>query len=644
MSLLTLHDINLDFGDQLIFDHADFTLEAGERVCLIGRNGAGKSTLFKVITGAVVPDSGAIRRRGDVHISQLEQSLPSALDVTVHDYVAGGLETHIKLITRYSALTAEQLDGPGLREVADLQRRIEAHGGWHVETQIAAVITALELPAERLLAELSGGWQRRVCLARALVSQPDILLLDEPTNHLDLAAIEWLEKRVRTFKGSVLFITHDRAFLQALATRIVDIDRGQLQSWPGDYQRYLALKEQTLESESRADALFDKKLAEEEVWIRQGIKARRTRNEGRVRSLERMRDEFAGRNKREGRARIAVQEAERSSRRVVEARNITYGYGETPVIKALSVKIMRGERIGLIGNNGVGKSTLLRLLLGELEPDSGSIKLGENLEIGYFDQLRQQLDPTKTVAEVVGDGRDHVTINGKERHVVGYLRGFLFSAKRAMTPVGFLSGGECNRVILAKLFTRPSNLMILDEPTNDLDVETLEVLEEQLADYDGTIIVVSHDRAFLDNVVTSTLVFEDNGDVLRYPGGYSDWLRQGRRLAAKDEPVVSRKTPPRRDRQAPAAPQNAGREVARRAAKLSYKLQLELDQLPARIEALEAQVAGLEAESSAGDFYTRPFDQIQPVLDALAVQRAEVDQAMRRWDALESMQRDTGQG
>ena len=641
MSLLTLNDINLDFGDQLIFDHADFTLEAGERVCLIGRNGAGKSTLFKVITGAVVPDSGAIRRRGAVNIGQLEQTLPRDLEITVHDFVAAGLATHINLIKRYGELTATELDVDGMREVEELHRSIEAHGGWDVESQIAAVITALELPGDRRLAELSGGWQRRVCLARALVSQPDILLLDEPTNHLDLAAIEWLEKRIRAFKGSVLFITHDRAFLQALATRIVDIDRGQLQSWPGDYQRYLELKEQTLEAESRHHALFDKRLAEEEVWIRQGIKARRTRNEGRVRALQRMREEFAGRTKREGRAKIAVQEAERSSRRVVEARKISYSYGATPVITELSVKIMRGERIGMIGNNGVGKSTLLRLLLGKLEPDEGSIKFGEHLEVGYFDQLRQQLDPTKTVAEVVGDGRDHVIINGKERHVVGYLRGFLFSAKRAMTPVGFLSGGECNRVILAKLFTRPTNLMILDEPTNDLDVETLEVLEEQLAEYQGTIIVVSHDRAFLDNVVTSTLVFEENGEVLRYPGGYSDWLRQGRRLAAKDEPAASREAPPKREfvEPRPGLDNNVS-EAPKRVAKLSYKVQLELDQLPARIEALEAEIGALEGESSRSDFYTRPFEQIQPVLDALATKRAALDQAMARWDELETMQRE----
>ncbi|MCC6707859.1 MAG: ATP-binding cassette domain-containing protein [Gammaproteobacteria bacterium] len=640
MSLLTLNDINLDFGDQLIFDHADFTLEAGERVCLIGRNGAGKSTLFKVITGAVIPDSGAIRRHGDVHIAQLEQTLPGDLEISVHDFVADGLATHINLIKRYSELTASALDEDGMRAVEALHRDIEAHGGWDVESQIASVITALDLPGERRLAELSGGWQRRVCLARALVSQPDILLLDEPTNHLDLAAIEWLEKRIRAFKGSVLFITHDRAFLQALATRIVDIDRGQLKSWPGDYQRYLELKEATLEAESRQNALFDKKLAEEEVWIRQGIKARRTRNEGRVRALERMRVEFAGRNKREGRAKIAVQEAERSSRRVVEARKISYAYGDTPIIKELSVKIMRGERIGMIGNNGVGKSTLLRLLLGKLEPSEGSIKFGEHLEIGYFDQLRQQLDPNKTVAEVVGDGRDHVIVNGREVHVVGYLRGFLFSAKRAMTPVGFLSGGECNRVILAKLFTRPTNLMILDEPTNDLDVETLEVLEEQLADYQGTIIVVSHDRAFRDNVVTSTLVFEENGEVLRYPGGYSDWLRQGKRLAAKDEPLPTRDTAPRREASPKAVAAAATNEAPKRAGKLSYKLQLELDQLPARIEAIESEITALEKESSAEDFYGRPFEEIQPVLDALAARREALDAAMERWDELETLQRD----
>ena len=632
MSLLTLHNLNLDFGEQPIFRQADFVLEAGERVCLIGRNGAGKSTLFRVITGAVVPDSGEVRKRGDVHIGQLEQTLPDTLDISVWDYVAGGLATHATLITRYRTLTASALDAGGLREVEDLQRRIEAHGGWDVDNQIAAVITALELPATRALSELSGGWQRRVCLARALVSQPDILLLDEPTNHLDLAAIEWLEKRVRAFKGSVLFITHDRAFLQSLATRIVDIDRGQLQSWPGDYQRYLELKEQTLETEARHHALFDKKLAEEEVWIRQGIKARRTRNEGRVRALERMRDEFAGRHKREGRARIAVQEAERSSRRVVEARAISYAYGDTPVIKQLSVKIMRGERIGLIGNNGVGKSTLLRLLLGQIEPDSGSLKFGENLELGYFDQLRQQLDPDKTVAEVVGDGRDHVIINGKERHVVGYLRGFLFSAKRAMTPVGFLSGGECNRVILAKLFTRPTNLMILDEPTNDLDVETLEVLEEQLADYQGTLIVVSHDRAFLDNVVTSTLVFEESGEVLRYPGGYSDWQRQGRRLAATDEPLVMRT--------ASAPRESVKGDATRRTGKLGYKLQIELDQLPGRIEALETEIKLLDGESASADFYTRPYAQIQPLLDSLASKRAELDKTMIRWDELETLQRE----
>ncbi|MEQ8662187.1 MAG: ATP-binding cassette domain-containing protein, partial [Gammaproteobacteria bacterium] len=521
MALLTFEQVSLRFGDQVIFRDADFALEAHERVCLIGRNGAGKSTLFKLVMGLAEPDSGAVRRRADVHVSQLEQSLPDALEQTVSACVAGGLAHHQALLDRYATLTANDLDEAGLREIETLQRRIETHGGWDTAAQVATIVSLLELPPEARLAELSGGWRRRVALGRALVSRPDILLLDEPTNHLDLAAIEWLEHRVRGFAGTVLFITHDRAFLRALATRIVDIDRGRLRSWPGDYERYLELKEQALEEEQRANLLFDKRLEEEEAWIRQGIKARRTRNEGRVRALERMRGEYAERVRPDGRARITLQDAEQSSRRVVQATGLRYGYGDTPVIDDLSVKIMRGDRVGLIGNNGVGKSTLLKLLLGELEPDAGTVKLGENLVIGYFDQMRRELDPTKTVAEVVGDGRDYITVNDKPRHVVGYLGGFLFSPKRAMTPIGYLSGGECNRVILARLFSRPTNLLVLDEPTNDLDIETLEVLEARLAEYQGTLIVVSHDRAFLDNVVTSTLVFEAPGVVRRYPGGYA---------------------------------------------------------------------------------------------------------------------------
>lgn len=636
MALLTISDLKLEFGEQVIFRHAEFSLEAGERVCLIGRNGAGKSTLFKLISGTLEADEGEIRRRADVHISQLEQALPQDRDLTVDEYVAGGLASHQALIELYRERTASELDTQGLRDLEELQRRIEVHGGWDIEHQVASVTSALELPSGRRLGELSGGWQRRVSLARALVSKPDILLLDEPTNHLDLNAIEWLESRVRSFSGAVLFITHDRAFLQALATRIVDIDRGKLTSWPGDYRNYVRLKEQALADEARQNALFDKKLAEEETWIRQGIKARRTRNEGRVRALEQMREELRQRVKPEGRARIVVQAGEQSSRRVVQARNISYAYGETPVIRGLSLKIMRGDRIGLIGNNGVGKSTLLRILLGDLTPQTGTLKQGENLDIAYFDQMRRDLDPTKTVAHIVGDGRDYITINGAERHVVGYLRGFLFTAKRAMTPVGYLSGGECNRVILARLFTRASNLLVLDEPTNDLDVETLEVLEAQLAEYTGTLIVVSHDRAFLDNVVTSTVVFEGDGEVRRYPGGFSDWLRQGRQLAATDRPAGA--TPASANdvsRGSDASP--AAAAAASRPAKLSYKLQFELDGLPAKIEALEGAIADLEKTVGAADFYAQEYAATAPVLEELDRKRAALDQAIARWDELESM-------
>ena len=631
--LITFDAINLEFGDQVIFREARFTLEAGERVCLVGRNGAGKSTMLRLITGEIEPDAGEVRHQGDIQIAQLQQALPEAEDTSVRAFVAGGLDEHLRLIQQYRDLTANDVDAAGLRELEGLQRRIEVHGGWDAEIQVDAMITTLDLPANALLGELSGGWQRRVGLAKALVSKPDLLLLDEPTNHLDLAAIQYLERRVRAFDGTILFITHDRAFLQALATRIVDIDRGQLKSWPGDYSTYLRRKEQALDEEARHNALFDKKLAEEESWIRQGIKARRTRNEGRVRALNLMRAVQAARLKPDGKTRIPVQDAEQSSRRVIRARNISYSFGTNRVIDRFSINIMRGDRIGLIGNNGVGKSTLLRLLIDGLSPQSGTLKLGENLEIGYFDQLRQQLDPEKTVAETVGDGRDYISINGKDRHVIGYLRGFLFTAKRAMTPVGFLSGGECNRVILAKLFSEPTNLLVLDEPTSDLDVETLEVLEAQLSEYQGTIIVVSHDRAFLDNVVTSTLVFESSGAIKRYAGGYADWLRQGQHLAATDE--ADKRISVRSDEAVPDA-----RRANRQSTKLSYKFQLELDQLPDRIESLEREITELEARADEPGFYAQGYDSVQPVLEVIEARRNDLDIAMNRWGELEAMQTD----
>ena len=629
MAILTFDQVSLAFGDQAILKAAEFAIQPGERVCLLGRNGAGKTTLLKLITAEIEPDQGDIRFNVGVQVSQLDQALPSVLDISVHDYVAAGLGKLRELIERYEHRASEDLDGRGLHELESLQRRIESHGGWNVDQQVDMVLTELDLPATKLLSELSGGWQRRVGLARALVCNPDLLLLDEPTNHLDLSTIEWLENRIRGFRGSVLFITHDRAFLQRLATRIVEIDRSQLRSWPGDYRTYLRDKEKAAEEEARDNALFDKRLQNEETWVRQGIKARRTRNEGRVRSLEAMRREYAGRIKPDGKARIHVEEAERSGRKVIEARNISYSYDDEPLIDKLSIKIMRRDRVGLIGNNGVGKSTLLKIMLGQLAPLSGTVKLGTNLEIGYLDQLRENLDPNKSVAEIVGDGRDYIKINGKERHVIGYLRGFLFSAKRAMTPIRSLSGGECNRVILARLFTRATNLLVLDEPTNDLDVETLEVLEARLTEYNGTLIVVSHDREFLDNVITSTLVFERTGRIGSYVGGYSDWLRQGNALNDVDK----------------LAPQTTGvrsGELAQRieaptSKKLTFKLKHELGQLPIRIGELEVQLSDLHEQTSAPEFYEQPFEQTQPIMERLATCQTELDLAIERWGELESM-------
>ncbi|HEX7030220.1 MAG TPA: ATP-binding cassette domain-containing protein [Gammaproteobacteria bacterium] len=630
MTLLTLDDLSLDIGDQPILRHASLTLEPNERVCLIGRNGAGKSTLLRIITGAQQVDAGEIRYRQNLRVSQLEQALPEMLELSVREYVATGLAHLQALIEEYQAHAKTELDRAGLRELEDLQRRIEAEGGWSLDKQVERVLTELKLPADAQLHELSGGWRRRVGLAKALVSNPELLLLDEPTNHLDLASIQWLEDRIRNFPGTVLFITHDRAFLQRLATRIVELDRAKLTSWPGDYENFLRRKEEALDAEARDRELFDRKLDEEEVWIRQGIKARRTRNEGRVRALKALREEAAERDrfKPQQKARISIEEADASGRKVIELHNVHHGYGDEKLIDGLSLKVMRGDRIGLVGNNGVGKSTLLKIMLGEIRPDAGTVKLGTNLEVGYFDQLRRNLDPDRTVADIVGNGRDYIRINGKDRHVIGYLRGFLFPAKRAMTKIGALSGGECNRVILARLFTRPTNLLVLDEPTNDLDVETLEVLEAQLVDYNGTLIVVSHDRAFLDNVVTQILVFEEGG-VERYVGGYSDWLRRDRTLAEKDDPRASNA--------AETAPKEKPRGGAR---KLSYKLKLELEQLPERIEQLEARIGELQAETTDPAFYSRPYDEIQPRLDALAARQAELEQAIERWAELERMQED----
>jgi ATP-binding cassette subfamily F protein uup len=630
MALIRFDEVTLAFGDQVILQEADLAIEANERVCLIGRNGAGKSTTLKLISGELEPDRGEIVRNSNLVVSQLAQTLPEAMDKPVREVVRSGLADIEKLLHTYEAQSKLDLDKHGLRELEALHAKIDAHDGWHIEQRVDETISDLELPADRRMNELSGGWRRRVALARALVQKPDLLLLDEPTNHLDIATIEWLEDRVYSYPGSVLFITHDRAFLQRLATRILEIDRTRITSWPGDYANFLRRKEKALEDERTADAEFDKKLEQEEAWIRQGIKARRTRNEGRVRSLLAMREEAEQRIKPDARARIYIDEAEQSGRKVIRAKNVSYSYGDTPVVEGFSIKINRGERIGLIGNNGVGKTTLLRLLLGELEPQTGTIKHGTNLQIGYFDQLREKLDLEKSVAYNVGEGRTYIRLNGKDRHVVGYLKGFLFSPKRSMMPVKALSGGERNRVILAKLLTRPANFLVLDEPTNDLDIETLEVLEQKLVEFNGTLIVVSHDREFLDNVVTSTIVFESDGKIEHYVGGYSDWLRQGHELAATDDPFGLAAA---KRKQA-----HVDRRKQQKPTKLSYKDQRELDHLPGEIDALEASVAELQRVVSDPGFYAQDQDIVQDKLRELSATEALLEQRVERWSELEALQ------
>jgi ABC transport system ATP-binding/permease protein len=625
--LVRFDAVSVTFGEQRVLIDADFSIEPGERVCVVGRNGAGKSTTLRLITGAQEPDDGTVDKPARLRVSLLEQKLADESAELVRDYVAGGMADQLARIAEFERLTAANPhDGAALREIEALQRAIDAGGGWNVAVRVSTVISELGLPPEQRMSDLSGGWRRRAALARALVSNPELLLLDEPTNHLDISTIEWLENAVRNHPGAVLFVTHDRSFVEQVATRIVDIDRGKLRSWPGGYNDYLAKKAKSDEDEDRQNALFDKKLAEEEIWVRKGVKARQTRNEGRVRALEELRDVRAARIKRPRAARVQINEsAEVSGRKVIEVRNVSHGYGGRPLLKDFSLRVMRGDRIGIIGNNGVGKSTLLKILLGELAPDVGSVKLGTNLDVAYFDQLRRELDESKTVAEIVGEGRDHVTIGGHKKHVVAYLTDFLFPAKRALTPIAALSGGERNRVILAKLFTRPANLLVLDEPTNDLDVETLEALEDRLTGYDGTLLVVSHDRYFLDAIVTSTLVFEEDGQVRRHAGGYSDWLTRRRALAVVDEPAAASSAGSRDTRERPAQ------------RKLSYKLQRELDALPGAIEALERRVAELQVTASAPDFYRGEPQTVQAHLETLQAAQRELEAAVDRWAELEQL-------
>lgn len=627
--LLTLRGVSLAYGHVPLLDGVDLTIEAGERLGLLGRNGTGKSTLLKVVAGIAEPDEGEIRRSDGLRIAMLEQDLPSGGEGSVFDVVAGGLvEVGERVRAYHHALRALEADHTpaNLQALERAQQALEAVDGWRLEQRVATVISRLGLPADRDMAALSGGLQRRVLLARALVSEPELLLLDEPTNHLDIDGIAWLEEFLLGYDGALLFITHDRAFLQRLATRILELDRGQLTSWPGDYANYLRRREERLHAEAKANERFDKRLQQEEVWIRQGIKARRTRNEGRVRALEQMRRERAARREQAGQARIALEAAERSGKLVAEVENATVRFGEHTVIRDFSTRILRGDRIGIIGPNGAGKTTLIRLLLGELPPERGSVRLGSKLQVAYFDQSRAQLDPEKTVLDNLNQGSDVVTVNGRQKHVISYLQDFLFAPERVRSPVRSLSGGERNRLLLARLFTRPANLLVMDEPTNDLDVETLELLEELLVEYQGTLLLVSHDRAFLDNVVTSTLVFEGDGRIGEYVGGYRDWQA----WKARQKPAAPATTA---DKPEPKPATRPGRANSDR--KRSYKEQRELEALPGRIEELEARQGELQEQVADPAFYKQAGEAIAATLAELDRINQDLEAAYDRWAELE---------
>jgi ATP-binding cassette subfamily F protein uup len=631
MPILTFRDVVLSLGHPPLLDGVSFAIEDGERLCLVGRNGAGKSTLLRMIAGEIVPDDGEIVRAPNLRVAQLAQEVPASQTGSIFHVVAQGLGETGALIERYHALAHAVAEGDHtkLDELSRCQHDLELAGGWVRNQRVEAVLSRLQLDPDLEVATLSGGLKRRVMLARALVSEPDLLLLDEPTNHLDIEAITWLEEFLLGWHGTLLFITHDRALARRLATRILELDRGKVTDFPGDYDRYLARKAELLAVEETHNALFDKRLAAEEVWIRQGIKARRTRNEGRVLALKRMREERAGRRNRAGKVQMAVQEAERSGRMVAEAVNAGFEYDGRPIVRALTTTILRGDKVGIIGPNGSGKTTLLRLLLGELTPTRGTIRRGTNLEVAYFDQYRAVLDEDQTVQDNVGLGREAITINGQSRHVLSYLQDFLFTPERARQPVKALSGGERNRLLLARLFTKPSNLLVLDEPTNDLDTETLELLEELVVDYAGTVLLVSHDRAFLNRVVTSCLVFEGDGVVNEYIGGYDDWLRQ-RPAPAEPKRAAERPAFDRAKRERTQTP-------ADKPKKLSYKESRELDALPQKIESLEAERNQLHAQMGEPAFYQQDKTAISAAQRKLTDLDRSLASAYSRWEALEAL-------
>ena len=627
MPLVTLDRVSLTFGHQPLLTEATLRVGRGERVCVVGRNGTGKSTLLRLMSGEQSPDAGSVWAEPGVRMARLDQDVPFSTDRTVFDVVADGFGDLSDLVASYhrTAVTVAEDSTPALLEkLGRLHDELDQHDGWRIERRVELVLSHLALPPDAAVDTLSGGWRRRVLLAKVLVAEPDVLLLDEPTNHLDLDAIIWLESFLSEYPGAVVFVTHDRAFLQRVATRIVDIDRARLTSWSGDYPTFLRKKDEWLANDAARRDKFDKRLADEETWLRQGVKARRTRNEGRVRALTAMRQERAARRDQLGAVHLQIERAQSSGQVVFEADDVSMAFGLKQVIRRFSTRIMRGDRVGLIGPNGSGKTTLLLLLLGELAPDAGDVSRGVNVEVAYYDQHRGQLDPERTVFETVGEGSDTVTVNGRSRHVNAYLRDFLFPPARAHSPVKSLSGGERNRLLLARLFTRPANILVLDEPTNDLDLSTLELLEAQLVEWPGTLLLVSHDRAFLDNVVTSTIVFEGDGKLEEYVGGYEDWRRQY-------VPAVSSQRPPSTPRPTKRRPEDVGP-----ARKLTYREQHELAELPARIEVLEAEQRALGGTIEAPTFYTRPANEITAALERAEGIERDLGELYTRWDALDS--------
>ena len=633
MSLIRLRNIHLGFGGPAILESISMSIDAGERLCLLGRNGTGKSTLLKVISGEVKAESGDLEFKQGLKLAVLDQEPRGNLEGSIFDVVAMGLGKNAKYLQDYHHALHNFSEESNDRTIAELERaqdQVDIHNAWQLNQQVEEVLSRMQLDGDMDYASLSGGMKRRVLLAKALVIKPDILLLDEPTNHLDLNAIRWLEDQLLNYKGALMFITHDRSFMRKLSTCIIELDRGILTSYPGDYDTYLRRKAEALHAEEVENAHFDKKLAQEEVWIRQGIKARRTRNEGRVRALEKMRVERNQRRNQVGKVSMNVSSADRSGKLVAEAENVSFEYEGKPLIKGLNTTILRGDKIAILGPNGVGKTTLLKLLLGELKPTTGSIVTGTKQEIAYFDQFRAQLDDNASVIDNLSQGREFVEINGNRKHVIGYLQDFLFAPERARSPVSMLSGGERNRLLLAKLFSKPSNILVLDEPTNDLDIETLELLEELVMEYKGTVLVVSHDREFVNNVVTSTLVFEGDGQVNEYVGGYDDWLKYSQDKLKADDSTANTA----RDKKS--ADKNVKKDAPVKAKKLSYKDQRELDALPAQIEAFENEVEALQGQMAADDFYKQEKEIITEVQKQLEETQASLEHCYNRWEELEA--------